>query len=227
MIRKSAIVLGLAGILTLAGCETGTFENYQISKRQVSDSKKEYVLKRPDGFTCTILAGDRDIRISQYNPLSLDDFSLVKNADARAGGGRSIGSTGSRSFSSPSRLSSPSKPFNPALPKKISPSSSIKPFHPVSPVAPSAPPGSLRYSDHLRSYDSYPYYVYNPMHPLSYYNPISPFYIGRPVIVVNRDSNNERRLSGLTEADKERIGNECLGVLERYLQDKDEKGSGW
>ena len=200
MKRRLAIALGLVGILTLAGCETDTFENYQISKRQVSDSKKEYVLKRPDGFTCTILTGDKNIRISQYNPLSLDDLSLVKNAYARAGGGRSSGSMGSRSFSSPGKKS---------------------------PVAPSASSNYSGHSDHLRSYDAYPYYFYNPMHPLSYYNPLSPFYIGRPVIVVNRNNDNEKRLSGLTEVDKERIGKECLSVLERYIQNKDENNSEW
>ncbi len=35
------------------------------------------------------------------------------------------------------------------------------------------------------------------------------------------------RLNSLTEADKERIGNECLSVLERYIQNKDENGSEW
>lgn len=64
------------------------FRDYSIYNRYDKErAKTEYVLKRPDGFTCTINDGGLDVHISQRSTIKdiTNHFSLESKAYAGAG----------------------------------------------------------------------------------------------------------------------------------------------
>ncbi len=64
------------------------FRDYYVSSRYDKErDKTEYLLKRPDGFTCTIYGGEDNVYISQRSMVKdiTDHFSLESKAYAGAG----------------------------------------------------------------------------------------------------------------------------------------------
>jgi len=75
------LVLALAAAYMINCSKAEKFEGYLIyTKYDSKKSQEKYVIKRPDGFKCTIYSEDRKVLISQNNEFN---YSIVSEAYAQ------------------------------------------------------------------------------------------------------------------------------------------------